>query len=225
MKMQSASLSNPRQWEAAGVKLPAFDWEAMCRETAQNPTWVHFGAGNIFRGFIAKCQQDLLNAGLVNGGIIAADTFDYDIIDKIYDPYDSMTMLVSLMPFVVYVKVMLDIHIAQVVFVTVLNVAAFLLHYRTHKDAGKRIVGYTEGLVSLGVYATIFVLIGLALPESQTKYYYMFENAFFITFIRLLFQTYHINFMYSSNCTSSSSATKSAKTVKSPFTAYCSSAL
>ena len=98
MKMQSASLSNPRQWEAAGVKLPAFDWEAMCRETAQNPTWVHFGAGNIFRGFIAKCQQDLLNAGLVNGGIIAADTFDYDIIDKIYDPYDSMTMLVSLMP-------------------------------------------------------------------------------------------------------------------------------
>ncbi len=90
----------------------------------------------------------------------------------------SFLMLVSLMPFVVYVKVMLDIHIAQVVFVTVLNVAAFLLHYRTHKDAGKRIVGYTEGLVSLGVYATIFVLIGLALPESQTKYYYMFENAF-----------------------------------------------
>lgn len=90
----------------------------------------------------------------------------------------SFLMLVSLMPFVVYVKVMLDIHIAQVVFVTVLNVAAFLLHYRTHKDAGKRIVGYAEGLVSLGVYAAIFVLIGLALPESETKYYYMFENAF-----------------------------------------------
>ncbi len=90
----------------------------------------------------------------------------------------SFLMLVSLMPFVIYVKVMLDIHIAQVVFVTVLNVAAFLLHYRTHKDAGKRIVGYTEGLVSFGVYAAIFVLIGLALPESQTKYYYMFENAF-----------------------------------------------
>lgn len=90
----------------------------------------------------------------------------------------SFLMLVSLMPFVVYVKVMLDIHIAQVVFVTVLNVAAFLLHYRSHKDAGKRIVGYAEGLLSLGVYATIFVLIGLALPESQTKYYYMFENAF-----------------------------------------------
>ena len=41
----------------------------------------------------------------------------------------------------------------------------------------------------------------------------------------LLIRTYYINFMYSSNCTSSNSATKSAKTAKSPFTAYCSSAL
>lgn len=90
----------------------------------------------------------------------------------------SFLMLVSLMPFVVYVKVMLDIHIAQVVFVTVLNVAAFLLHYRTHKDAGKRIVGYSVGVLSLGIYAVIFVSIGLALPETETKYYYMFENAF-----------------------------------------------
>lgn len=90
----------------------------------------------------------------------------------------SFLMLVSLMPFVVYVKVMRDIHIAQVVFVTVLNVAAFLMHYRTHKDKGKPIIGYGGGLISLGIYATIFVLIGLALPESETKYYYMFENAF-----------------------------------------------
>ncbi len=98
MKMNAASLKLSSQWEKAGVKLPGFDWDAMCRATEENPTWVHFGAGNIFRGFIAKLQQDLLNQGLVSGGIIAADTFDFDIIDKIYDPYDSMTMLVSLLP-------------------------------------------------------------------------------------------------------------------------------
>jgi Mannitol-1-phosphate/altronate dehydrogenases len=66
--------------------------------TEQAPVWVHFGAGNIFRGFIAVLQQRLLEQGLEESGIIAADTFDFDIIDKIYTPYDSMTMMVSLKP-------------------------------------------------------------------------------------------------------------------------------
>lgn len=98
MKMNAASLGNQAFWEQANVKLPGFDRQKMCDATEQNPTWVHFGAGNIFRGFIAGLQQNLLEQGLVEGGIVAADTFDYDIIDKIYDPYDSMTMLVSLLP-------------------------------------------------------------------------------------------------------------------------------
>ncbi len=98
LKMNRKGLENRAEWEAAGVQLPAFDWQDMYSSTIKAPTWVHFGAGNIFRGFIAKLQQDLLNQGLVKGGILAADTFDYDILDRIYDPYDSMTMLVSLLP-------------------------------------------------------------------------------------------------------------------------------
>ncbi len=90
----------------------------------------------------------------------------------------SFLMLVSLLPFVVYVKVMLDIPMVLVVFVTVLNVVAFLLNTRTQRDKGKRIVGYVNGLLSLGLYGLMFVLIGLAVPEAETKYYYMFENAF-----------------------------------------------
>lgn len=90
----------------------------------------------------------------------------------------SFLMLVSLIPFVVYVKVMRDIDMVQVVFITVLNVAAFLVNNRTRRDTGKRIVGYKSGLVSYGLYALLFVLIGLAVPEVETKYYYMFENAF-----------------------------------------------
>lgn len=98
LNMNQQGLENRAAWEAAGVKLPKFHRQKMLAATEANPTWVHFGAGNIFRGFIAGLQQDLLNQGLTDRGIVAVDTFDYDIIDKIYDPYDSMTMLVSLLP-------------------------------------------------------------------------------------------------------------------------------
>ena len=85
-----------RHVRQAGIALPGFDWPAMCMHTTDEPVWVHFGAGNIFRGFIAGLQQRLLNKGLQRSGIVAAETFDYDIIDRIYVPHDSMTLMVSL---------------------------------------------------------------------------------------------------------------------------------
>ena len=96
MKMNRAALAQKEAWQKAGVALPQYDVAAMAERTKEAPVWLHFGAGNIFRGFIAALQQRLLNEGLADRGIIAADTFDYEIITKIYDAFDCLTMNVTL---------------------------------------------------------------------------------------------------------------------------------
>lgn len=98
MRMNAANLKNKAEWEALKVKLPLFSHEDMVKKTREEPVWLHFGAGNIFRGFIAVLQQRLLEEGLQSSGIVAADTFDYDIIDKVYHPFDNLTMMVTLNP-------------------------------------------------------------------------------------------------------------------------------
>ncbi len=98
MKLTNEGLRDTAAWQRAGVMLPAFDRERMVRATEKDPVWVHFGAGNIFRGFIAGLQQRLLNKNLTDRGIFAAETWDWEIIDRIYVPYDSLTLMVSLRP-------------------------------------------------------------------------------------------------------------------------------
>ena len=97
MKVNIGSLyDNKSDWAAAGIKLPGYNPVDTAVLTANAPVWVHFGAGNIFRGFIAGLQQRLLNEGLTDKGIIAAETYDFDIVDLVYKPFDNLVVNVTL---------------------------------------------------------------------------------------------------------------------------------
>ncbi len=97
MKLTLEGINKDRAaFEAAGYSLPAFDYEAVKKNTYENPTWIHFGAGNIFRAFQANVVQNLLNDGTLSTGLIAAEGYDYEIIEKSNRPHDNLTILATL---------------------------------------------------------------------------------------------------------------------------------
>lgn len=96
MKLNLKGIKDSKEWNKAGIKLPEFDIEAVRTKTETSPEWIHFGAGNIFRGFIGSVAQRLLNSGKADTGIIAVESFDFDIIDRIYSPFDSLTLNVMM---------------------------------------------------------------------------------------------------------------------------------
>ena len=96
LHLNTLGLRDAAAWEAAGIALPGYDVEAVRARTWERPAWVHFGAGNIFRGFLAAAQQTLLNTGGADTGILAAESFDFQIIDHVYTPYDSLSLLVRM---------------------------------------------------------------------------------------------------------------------------------
>ena len=83
-------------WEKAGIQLPGYDVEKISAKAKEAPVWVHFGIGNIFRVFIGGIADGLLEEGILDRGITCVETFDYDVVDKIYEPYDNLGLNVIL---------------------------------------------------------------------------------------------------------------------------------
>ena len=79
-----------------GYEAPAFDITAMRAATESAPTWIHFGAGNIFRMFPARMQQELLNKNLAQTGIIVCESYDEELIDTVFTPYNNLTAAFTL---------------------------------------------------------------------------------------------------------------------------------
>lgn len=96
MKLTLEGLKDRQSWEKAGITLPSYDVAAVAEATRRDPVWVHMGIGNIFRIFIGGIADQLLEEGLMDRGITCVETFDYDVVDKIYDPFDNLALSVTL---------------------------------------------------------------------------------------------------------------------------------
>ena len=103
MQLNENGLKNRAEWEKKGYYIPKYDRLEMVKKTRENPRWIHFGAGNIFRAFHADIANKLLDEGMSDSGITAIDRgitvvegYDYEIIEKKYRPHDDYTILVVL---------------------------------------------------------------------------------------------------------------------------------
>ncbi len=92
MRLKSDSV-NKDFWQDADIRVPNFDISEVKVQTETKPQWVHFGAGNIFRAFIARIYQELLNCDDVDTGLIVFETFDFEILDKIFRRYDNLSLV------------------------------------------------------------------------------------------------------------------------------------
>ena len=98
MKLNEDGMKNRAEWKAAGYALPEFDRETIKKETAKHPFWIHFGAGNLFRASVANVVQKLLNQGIIDRGVIAAEGYDCEVIEKLYRPHDNYMIHVTVLP-------------------------------------------------------------------------------------------------------------------------------
>ncbi len=98
MKLKLEELKDSSVWESAGIELPKYDIEKVRQKTIEAPCWAHFGIGNIFRIFIGKIADKLLDDGDMDTGLTCIETFDYEVVDRIYTPYDNLALAVTLYP-------------------------------------------------------------------------------------------------------------------------------
>ena len=96
MKLNYEGLKDTLAWARAGIALPPYDVEALAKKTVEDPRWAHFGIGNIFRIFVGSIEDRLLRDGFTDRGITCVETFDYDVVDRIYAPYDNLALAVIL---------------------------------------------------------------------------------------------------------------------------------
>lgn len=93
MRLTRESLLEDRpEWEAKGYHVPAFDRDEVAAKTKENPYWIQFGGGNLFKAFQAHLAQRMIENGTEDRGIIAVNREE----EGIHQPNDNYAILATL---------------------------------------------------------------------------------------------------------------------------------
>lgn len=96
MKLTYEGITDRTAWQKAGIELPSYNPELARANALAAPEWIHFGIGNIFRVFIGSIADQLLSEGKMKTGLICAETYDTELVDRIYRPHDNLVLSVIL---------------------------------------------------------------------------------------------------------------------------------
>lgn len=94
MRLDEQGLKDRAAWTEKGYQVPEYDREKMILATKEQPCWVHFGAGNIFKAFQANVVQELLNQGVLDRGLVAVS--GHEAVERLNRPRDNYSILVTL---------------------------------------------------------------------------------------------------------------------------------
>ena len=81
--------SSVNELERMGVRLPKFDVDAVKAAGAEQPVWIHFGGGNLYRALHAEIAQDIADAGKLDRGVAVVETFSPFTVDEVYKPFSN----------------------------------------------------------------------------------------------------------------------------------------
>lgn len=94
MKLTDNYLTHSELFAQQAITIPKYDTSLIRQHTLDNPEWVHFGGGNLYRCFHAQVAQELLNSGDMTAGIVLVETFGKDMIDDLYHRFDNRSLTV-----------------------------------------------------------------------------------------------------------------------------------
>ena len=83
-------------WKEKGYEIFSYDREAMIERTRENPTWVHFGPGNLFGAYQSVFCDRLLDEGVRDTGIVIVSGRNSSVIDTYFRDLNDLHIAVTL---------------------------------------------------------------------------------------------------------------------------------